>query len=57
MQFKIEGEMNLGRERRRFSKEISAPNERVARELLYADLGSRHGLKRSAVTISEVKKV
>ncbi len=37
-----------------FESEIEAVNENVAREHTYATFGSRHGLKRTQVEISEV---
>jgi large subunit ribosomal protein LX len=37
-----------------FEKEIDAPNENVAREYTFAEFGSKHGLKRTQVEISEV---
>ena len=57
MRFVVEGVMDLGRERRRFVKELDAPNERVARELVYKKLGSAHGLPRTRITISAVRRV
>ena len=37
-----------------FEKTIEAPNEDVARDRAYAEFGSKHGLKRTQVEISEV---
>jgi large subunit ribosomal protein LX len=37
-----------------FEKDIEAPNEDVAREHTFAEFGSKHGLKRTQVEISEV---
>lgn len=39
----------------RFEKEIQAPNENVATEHVYAEFGSKHGLKRTQVEIEEVQ--
>ncbi|MFD1513873.1 50S ribosomal protein L18Ae [Halomarina rubra] len=38
-----------------FSKTIDAVNESVAREHTLADFGSKHGLKRTQVEISEIE--
>ena len=38
-----------------FEKQIEADNESVAVEHVYADFGSRHGLKRTQVDIEEVQ--
>lgn len=37
-----------------FEKELDAVNENVALEHVYAEFGSKHGLKRTQVDISEV---
>jgi large subunit ribosomal protein LX len=37
-----------------FSKTIDAPNDAVARERVYATLGSEHGLKRPQIELDEV---
>lgn len=37
-----------------FEKELEAENENVARERVYAEFGSKHGLKRPQVAIDEV---
>ena len=40
---------------RDFTTSIDADNEAVAEEHAYATLGSRHGLKRTQIEISEVE--
>lgn len=57
MKFAVHGEINLGKERRKFMKEIEAPNERVATDLAFKLLGSAHGKKRNQITIKGVGKV
>jgi large subunit ribosomal protein LX len=37
-----------------FEKELEAENDDVAVEYVYADFGSKHGLKRTQVEIEEV---
>lgn len=37
-----------------FEKSLEAENEDVAVERIYAEFGSRHGLKRTEITINEV---
>ena len=38
----------------RFETAVEAPNEDVATEHVFAEFGSRHGLKRAMVEIEEV---
>ncbi|RLM56685.1 50S ribosomal protein L18a [Halobellus sp. Atlit-31R] len=37
-----------------FNTVVEAPNENVARERVYANIGSQHGLKRTQIEIGEV---
>jgi len=37
-----------------FNTVVEAPNENVARERVYANVGSQHGLKRTQIEIAEV---
>lgn len=39
-----------------FEKTVDAENENVARERVYATFGSKHGLKRPQVEITEVSE-
>mgnify|MGYP006285900005 CR=1 FL=1 len=38
-----------------FEKDIEAENKNVAEERTFADFGSKHGLKRTQIDISEVE--
>ncbi len=38
-----------------FEKSVEAENEDVAAEYVYADFGSKHGLKRTQVEVAEVE--
>jgi large subunit ribosomal protein LX len=38
-----------------FETVVDAPNENVATEHVYAEFGSRHGLKRTMIEIEEVQ--
>lgn len=38
-----------------FESVVEAPNEAVARERAYANLGSRHGLRRTQIDLEEVE--
>jgi large subunit ribosomal protein LX len=40
-----------------FEKTVEAENEDVAREHVYAEFGSKHGLKRTQVEIGETRPV
>lgn len=37
-----------------FESTVEAPNESVARERTFANLGSRHGLRRNQIDLEEV---
>lgn len=37
-----------------FEKSTDAPNENVAREYVFSQIGSEHGLKRTQIDINEV---
>ncbi|MGQ4556471.1 50S ribosomal protein L18Ae [Halobellus sp. GM3] len=37
-----------------FNTVVEAPNENVARERVYTNIGSQHGLKRNRIEIGEV---
>ena len=37
-----------------FNTVVEAPNENVARERVYTNVGSQHGLKRTQIEIDEV---
>ncbi|MBI5158844.1 50S ribosomal protein L18a [Candidatus Micrarchaeota archaeon] len=56
MKFVVKGEMDLGSESRKFSKEVEAASESSARNLVLKTLGGQHGLKAQKIKISEVKK-
>ncbi len=39
----------------KFNKTISAQNEKMAKEKLYAEMGSKQGLRRVDIKIEEIK--
>ncbi len=39
-----------------FTKSVDAPNENVARERIYSQIGSEHGLKRTQIELEEVSQ-
>ncbi|SEA23269.1 large subunit ribosomal protein LX [Haloplanus vescus] len=53
-QFAVSGRFQDRTGHRDFEKTIDAPNENVARERTFTQLGSEHGLKRTQIDISEV---
>jgi len=57
VKFAVQGEMDLGPEKRKFVKSVDAPNERVAKDIALKMLGSAHGLKRTKIVIKGVSKV
>ena len=55
MKYVVRGTFRVGRrEWRKFTKEIEAPNERVAIERVYSLIGSNHQMKRNLIEIEEV---
>lgn len=57
VKFTVKGEMNLGNETRKFVREFEAENETRAREETYAYFGSKSGIRRNKLLISEITKV
>jgi large subunit ribosomal protein LX len=41
---------------RNFQKTVEAPNEAVARERIFSQMGSEHGLKRTQVEVDEIEE-
>ncbi len=57
MKFRISGEIKIGSEQRKFTKEVEAQTENHAKELVYSLFGSHSGIKRTNVKMTEIKKV
>lgn len=57
MKFSVKGKMNLGSEKRKFTKEVEAPNANQAKERVYTVLGAQHRLRRNKVEIEEVSEL
>ena len=58
--YRISGTMIVGRQwviKQPFNWEIAAADAESARERLYAEIGSKHGVPRNKVTISEVTEI
>jgi large subunit ribosomal protein LX len=55
-EFSVRGEWSARDGWQSFEKEVEAENENVARERVFAEFGSMHGLKRTQVEISEVEQ-
>jgi large subunit ribosomal protein LX len=53
-EFTVRGTFETHRGENAFETTVDAPNEAVAREHTYANIGGRHGLKRQRVAITEV---
>lgn len=56
-EFTVRGRFRTSRGWNPFETSIEAPNESVAVEHIYANLGSRHGVKRNLVDVEEVEAV
>jgi len=57
MKYAVDGSMLLGKEQRKFHKEVETENQKRAREKVYAELGSNHRLSRREIKIESVKEV
>ncbi len=55
-EYEVNGSFEPGGEERDFTQMVEAENEDVARERTYANLGSRHRLKRTQIEIDEVNE-
>jgi large subunit ribosomal protein LX len=53
-QYVVSGRFQTRRGFQEFRKTVDAPNDEVARERIYAAIGSQHGLKRTRIELSEV---
>lgn len=54
--YRVTGTFYPGDEHRNFTVEVDAENEDVAREHTLAELGSKHRLKRTQISVSEVEE-
>jgi|Deesub1362B_J571_1020462.scaffolds.fasta_scaffold00058_65 large subunit ribosomal protein LX len=54
MKYIVRGKFRVNKKWMKFTKEIDAPNERVAKEWIYSLMGSRHKVKRNLIEIEEV---
>lgn len=53
-EYTVAGRWKTGNGWQQFERPVEAENESVAVERVYAEFGSRHGLKRAQVDIAEV---
>ncbi|MEM3363923.1 MAG: 50S ribosomal protein L18Ae [Candidatus Micrarchaeia archaeon] len=56
MKYEVLGNINIKGELRKFCIDIDAASEKHARDKVAAFFGSKYGVKRNAVKITEVKK-
>ncbi len=52
--YTVEGDFQMGRKRQHFIVEITGTDEEDARDHVYKDLGSRHGVPRRLVTFQSL---
>lgn len=57
MRFVFEGKVNMGKEWRKFRKEVEGKSKGHALQKLYGLFGSLNGLKRSQVKVENIKEV
>lgn len=55
-EYEVQGSFEPGGEKRDFTQVVEAENPDVARERTYANLGSKHRLKRTQIEIDEVNE-
>jgi large subunit ribosomal protein LX len=55
--YEVTGTFKIGGEWKDYNKTIGAPNEKQAQERIFADLGSKHRLKRNYITVSGITLV
>lgn len=55
--YKINGKFLMGEDWQYFTKEVIAPNEKKAIELLLSDMGSKHRVKRRSISIKELEEI
>lgn len=55
--FEVVGACMINKEWRPYRKVVAAPNENQARERIFTEIGSKHRLKRSYITIESVNVV
>lgn len=56
MNFTILGNIKLGKEKRKFTKTVTAESENAAKDKVYALFGSQNGVKRSMIKIEKIEK-
>ena len=49
--YEFEGQLETGRAKRSFNREIEAESEKHAKDQLYSVLGSEHSITRSKITV------
>jgi len=54
--YKVTGKIDLGREKNKFEREVSAESEKHAEEKIYSELGSEHSKNRGKITINEIQE-
>ena len=54
--FKARGTYTQKKEKHHFAKEISAENEKLAREKIYAEFGGKQRITRRNINIEEIKE-
>jgi len=55
--FEVVGACKINNEWKPYRKVIGAPNENLAKERVFTEIGSKHRLKRSYITIETVNVV
>lgn len=54
--YSFSGKIVLGKKKHSFERTIQAESEKQAKDTLYSQLGSEHSIKRSKITIEDIKE-
>lgn len=55
--FRVKGWFGRGNRRQKFTKEMRALSKEQVVERIYSDIGSKHGVKRNLIQISEISEI
>ncbi len=56
-EFEVKGIITVKKQTKKFTKKVTAPNEKMAREFTYCLIGSNHKMPRRFISINEVKQL
>lgn len=54
-EYEIIGEYKINKQNKKYTKNIKAINENMAKEKIYTEIGAKQKIKRRDITIKEIK--